>query len=101
MNKYRLPKWYTFVLYPNKIVSIEKVKKLLYSLGVKDIIEKENYLITNTICHNKIDGSMKLYYYKDTHLFYCYTNCQCMSIFKLLENVYSARGQEYDWYEDI
>ncbi len=27
---------------------------------------------------------MKLYFYYDTHIFYCYSNCEAMSIFKFL-----------------
>ena len=65
----------------------EKVKQLLYDLGAEYVDDtKENCLITNTICHNTKGGSMKLYFYFDTHIFYCYTNCESMSIFKFLEH---------------
>ena len=65
--------------------------------------EKEKYLLMPTVCHNSNvdEASWKLYYYKDNHFFYCYTNCLGMSIFKFLEHFYSERGIEYDWYEDI
>lgn len=79
----------------------EKVKQLLYDLGAENVEEKENCLITNTICHNIKGGSMKLYFYFDTHIFYCYTNCESMSIFKFLEHYYKIRQIDYDWYEDI
>ena len=53
----------------------EDVKQLLINLGVEDIIEKDDCYITNTICHNESGGSMKLYYYFDSHIFFCYSVC--------------------------
>ena len=84
-------------------LNTEKVKQLLEKLGVENIIESDTYLITNTICHNEDahEASMKLYYYKNTHIFYCYTSCQGMSIFNLLEHYYETRGIEYDWFHDV
>lgn len=79
----------------------EKVKELLMQLGAETIIEKDNCFITNTICHNEEGGSLKLYFYYDTHIFYCYSNCESMSIFKFLKNYYETRQIEYDWYNDI
>lgn len=78
-----------------------KVEKLLYSLGAENVLVKDNCLITNTICHNESNGSMKLYYYYDTHIFYCYSQCESMSIFTFLKHYYNTRGIEYDWYNDI
>ena len=85
-----------------KNVDIEKVKLLLESLKI-DFKEKENYLIMPTICHhlNEEEASYKLYYYKNTKLFYRYTECGSMSIFKFLERYYKSHNIEYDWYEDI
>lgn len=83
-------------------LEVDKVKGLLEELGA-DVIEKEDCLICNTICHNEdpSQASKKLYYYKDTHLFYCYTECGGMSIFKFLKHYYDTRRIEYDWYNDI
>lgn len=80
----------------------EQVKNLLIELGA-DVIEKDNCLICSTICHNEDaeQASKKLYYYKDTHLFYCYTECGGMNIFKFLRNYYEIRNIEYDWYTDV
>lgn len=84
-------------------LSIESVKELMKKLGADRYIEKENYIIFPTICHNTdvSQASMKLYFYKDTKLFVCYTEDQNMSIFKLLTTYYKNRQIEYDWYEDI
>lgn len=82
-------------------LEVDKVEDLLYQLGAENVIRKDNCLITNTICHNESGGSMKLYYYFDTHIFYCYSNCDAMSIFSFLKHYYEARGIEYDWFNDI
>lgn len=80
----------------------EDVFNLLEQLGAQPI-DKGNYFICKTICHNEDaeEASQKLYYYKDTHLFYCYTECGGQSIFKLLKNYYETRNIAYDWYNDI
>lgn len=81
----------------------EDIIKLMAHFGATNYKNTETALIFPTICHNSNpdEASMKLYYYKDTHLFYCYTECGGQSIFKLLEHIYTARGQEFSWYHDI
>lgn len=76
---------------------------LMSKLGCDRYIDKSNYIIFPTICHNidSSQASMKLYYYKDTKLFVCYTSCDNMSIFNLLKHYYQTRQIEYDWYDDI
>ena len=83
-------------------LDIDKVKNLLEQMDIP-FQEKEKYLLMPTVCHNSNvdEASWKLYYYKNNHFFYCYTNCLGMSIFKFLEHFYSERGITYDWYEDI
>ena len=44
---------------------------------------------------------MKLYFYKDNKIFYCYTECEGMNIFQFLKIYYEHRNIDYDWYEDI
>ena len=81
----------------------ESVINLMIKLGVDRYEDKETHIIFPTICHNvdASEASMKLYFYKDTKLFVCYTSCETLSIFKLLKNYYETRQIEYDWYEDI
>lgn len=79
----------------------EKIKELLFTLGAEEVIEKPGYFITNTICHNEEGGSLKLYYYFNSHMFVCYTDEGNMNIFTFLKNYYTTRGYNYDWYEDI
>lgn len=84
-------------------LQVDKVIILMEQLGADRYIEKENFIIFPTICHNSSadEASMKLYFYKDTKLFVCYTECGNMSIFNFLRHYYEARQIEYDWYQDI
>ena len=80
----------------------EKVKNLLDKLQIP-YQDKGSHLICKTACHNTDleAASWKLYYYKNNKFFYCYSNCQGMSIFKFLKHYYEERQIEYDWYQDI
>ena len=80
----------------------EKVKKLLDNFNIP-YVDKGTYILMPTICHHaqEEDASWKLYYYKNTHVFQCYSNCSSMSIFTFLKNYYEARSIVYDWYTDI
>lgn len=83
-------------------LKIEKVEQLLNNLEIP-FIDKGSYLMCKTACHN-IDldqASWKLYFYKDTKLFVCYTEDGNQSIFKFLQHYYETRNIEYDWYHDI
>ena len=79
-----------------------KVKALLDKLQIP-FEEKPGYIIMPTVCHHadSSDASWKLYYYKNTHIFQCYTEDGPMSIFSFLKHFYEARSYEYDWYNDI
>ena len=77
--------------------------QLMTQLGANSYTENDGYIIFPTICHNthSDEASMKLYYYKNTHVFMCYTECGGMNIFQFLRHYYETRGIEYDWYEDV
>ena len=81
----------------------QKIIDLMERLGATDYVEKNGYVIFPTICHNEdaSEASMKLYYYENSHMFVCYTECGNQSIFQFLKNYYECRGISYDWYEDI
>lgn len=55
-------------------------------------------ILCSTICHNPPgEGSRKLYYYKNTDLFQCYTGCGYFDVFDLLVKVARIQWQkEYD-----
>jgi hypothetical protein len=72
-------------------------------LGADRWKDEGTHIIFPTICHNvdASEASMKLYFYKNTKLFNCYTECGIMSIFKFMKHYYEERGVEYDWVNDI
>lgn len=80
----------------------EDVFNLLEKLGGEPI-NKQDYILSKTICHHSDDEECnhKLYYYKNSHMFYCYSSCGAQSIFKLLHHYYDTRQIEYNWYNDI
>jgi hypothetical protein len=80
----------------------EDVFRLLEQLGAEPV-DRGAYFVCKTVCHNgdADEASAKLYYYKNSHLFVCYTECGNMSIFKFLKNYYDARDIVYDWHRDI
>ena len=81
----------------------QKVIQLMETLGSDDYVQKPGYIIFKTICHNEdaSEASMKLYYYENSHIFQCYTECGSMSIFQFLKTYYETRQIDYDWYEDV
>ena len=84
-------------------LKVSSVIELMKRLGADRYKEEENQIIFPTICHNEdsSEASMKLYFYKNSKMFYCYTEEGAMSIFKFLKNYYETRGIEYDWVSDI
>lgn len=84
-------------------LEIESVISMMEKLGADRYVDRGEYVLFPTICHNidSSEASMKLYFYKDTKLFVCYTECGNMSIFKFLRHYYETRQIEYDWYQDI
>ena len=81
----------------------EKIISLMQHLGADHYIIQDKAIVFPTICHNvnADEASMKLYYYKDTKLFVCWTECGKMSIFTFLKHYYETRGIDYNWYDDI
>lgn len=66
-----------------------------------DPIEKSEYFIYPTICHNldPKEASHKLYLYKneetETPIFYCYTDCgEAFNIYQLIQKYAGLRGQD-------
>ena len=84
-------------------LKIESVIDLMKRLGADRYKDEGKHIIFPTICHNTdaSDASMKLYFYKNSKLFQCYTECGSMSIFKFLKHYYETRDIEYDWVSDI
>lgn len=73
----------------------ESIKEILAQFNVEPVDENEERIIFPTCCHNLEGGSPKLFYYKNTKLFHCYTECAAsFDIFTLLQKMYALRGQE-------
>ncbi len=76
-------------------ITLDEMKTLLIELGVQHIedLSHKGHLITNTICHNISDGSLKLYYYIEEKVFHCYTGCgQNFNIFDLVIKNHKLKG---------
>ena len=78
------------------------VFNLLSNLGAEPL-DRGDYFLCKTICHNvdAEEASYKLYYYKNTHIFQCWTECGSQSIFSFLKHFYEVRNIVYDWFTDI
>ena len=70
-------------------LTLDQVFQLLVDLGGEPQIYNNSYIISRTICHNPPgQGSFKLYYYDNTKLFRCYTECgDAFDIFQLILKV--------------
>ena len=70
-------------------LTLDQVYQLLIDLGGEPQIYNNSYIISRTICHNPPgQGSFKLYYYDNTKLFRCYTECNdTFDIFQLILKV--------------
>lgn len=84
-------------------LDIEEAKIIIEGLGIPILNETDDYLILPTVCHNisDEDNSGKLYFYKNTKVFMCYTCCGAMSFFTFLKKFYEVRKIPYNWHRDI
>lgn len=82
----------------------EHIIKILNSLGADRYEEREKEIVFPTICHNPKDkeASMKLYYYKDSHMFHCYTECaENFDIFDLIKRTKLVNKENFDFYSTV
>ena len=83
-------------------LNTEDVKRILSKYGATPVRETDKYLVYPTICHNVTGGSPKLYYYIDTHLFKCYTECEGLfDIFELLKKMNALYGNDITIFQAI
>ena len=68
-------------------LTLEQVSEVVIALGALPPNVRGDMFITDTICHNLPgEGSEKLYYYDNTKLFKCYTDCgDYFDIFQLVQ----------------
>lgn len=82
----------------------QHIINIVTKLGADNYEERENAIIFPTICHNERenDASMKLYYYKDSHMFHCYTECnENFDIFDLIKKVHEINHENYNFYDIV
>lgn len=73
----------------------EMVKAILSQFNVEPVEEDQDKIVFPTCCHNLEGGSPKLWYFKNSKLFFCFTECNAsFDIFTLLQKMYRLRGQE-------
>ena len=84
-------------LKPNDIIAI------LSKYDVHPVRIYDNMIIFPTCCHNISGGSPKLYYYTDSTLFHCYTECNSsFDIFELICKIEKIRnGNEINLYTAV
>lgn len=75
----------------------EQIFQLLEDFGA-DPEYGNGYILCHTICHNEAGvGSKKLYYYFNSQLFQCFTNCGSFDIFELTRKVFDIQqGRQID-----
>lgn len=77
-------------------LSIDQVEELVADLGGEPQV-RGDILICKTICHG--GDSHKLYYYDNTKLFRCYTECdETFDIFELILKIKKREGEEWSLY---
>lgn len=81
----------------------QQIIDIVTSLGADRYDDSNNnYIIFPTICHNATaaEASMKLYYYHNTHLFHCYTDCgDNFNIYDLFKRRYNLFDKPFNIYE--
>lgn len=74
-------------------LTIQQVENLVAELGGEPMLRGNNILICKTICHG--GQSHKLYYYDNTKLFQCYTDCTgSFDIYQLVLKVKKIAGEK-------
>lgn len=74
----------------------EDIKRILGERGVEPHYENNSSIIFPTVCHNPVgQGSNKLYYYKNSMLFRCFTECcSTFDIFDLIIKMEGIKGNK-------
>lgn len=71
----------------------EDIRKLLIEMGATFYYEDDDMWITDTICHH--GTKPKLYYYKDSMSFHCYTECGQLDIIGVVMGYKDYEQEEF------
>lgn len=81
-----------------QLLTTPQIIKIMVEYGAEKYEEGIGYVIFPTLCHNPYGTpmSMKLYYYENTHLFRCYTECgEVMNIFKVIQRIKEVNQEKF------
>ena len=85
-------------------LTLDDIIKIVMKLGSSypKYTNDEDVVIFNTVCHNKRDGSHKMYYMDSRHSFTCFTQCgESMDIFELIKRNKALYGIVMSFYETV
>ncbi len=78
----------------------DNIKQILSEFGVFPVREETDHFVFPTVCHNMEGGSEKLYYYFNSGLFSCYTECgESFDIFDLIRKMEKLHGYNITVFE--
>ena len=91
--------------YIKEIITDNDIKNIMAEYEAYPSCETNEIIMFPTICHNlhACDASHKLYYYKNSKMFYCFTQCsKSYDIFELLITIENLRGnKEYSFFDAL
>ena len=73
-------------------LTVDDIKTLLELMEAEIYYEDDSAIITNTICHH--GSKPKLYFYKDSMSFHCYTECGQMDVITLVQKYLDLEENE-------
>lgn len=85
-------------------ITEEDIKNILEEYNTFPVNETDNVIIFPTVCHNlnPQEASPKLYYYKDSKMFYCFTECnKSYDIIELVLTIEKLHGNNYSFFEIV
>jgi hypothetical protein len=88
-----------------ELITDNIIKEIMEQYGAHLYSENNSVIIFPTICHNHSaeQASPKLYYYKNSKMFYCFTECsKSYDIFDLLVTIEHLRGnKQYTFFDAL
>ena len=85
-------------------ITDEDIKNILAEFNAYPIYENDENIVFPTVCHNlnAEEASPKLYYYKNSKMFYCFTECQkSYDIISLLVQINKIRNNNYNFWDIV
>lgn len=76
----------------SQLITEDDIIQIMSDLGNEYIKNENDHIVFDTICHG--GDSKKLWYYKDSGLFKCFTCCGAMSLYDLVMSVLGIQFKE-------